>query len=762
MQNNNFLNRANELEEKLLAFNDYIQNKNLNMKSKELIFDFAAYCEVLVSKINTFYTKDSETDEYIKMSVQDKDDLLKTYNQVSESIQKIQNNKEISKNASDVFETANFINNYISDDIRTLVKIDKEVVLPEAIEETRTKELEVSENQISTVTGNMTRRLLINQDGKQSIFTENNNVTKQQILDRMKEKYIKGCPKYKEFYKNLCDATSCKYMLSISYNLEYDENGVPNLPRGELKVKNPALYDLLDSKGSFKALAKFRKDPDFYASLIAFSKDAKLVDNVQAFYEDQLKLNKKDPIDERNSGMSVVAELLGYKHLMVHTEPAKLKINGITKTGNLMDFAVGKDIYNLKPDDIMNKMGTVDFEKNGDFKKQLADLQVLDYICGNQDRHSGNIFFQVTDKGVPTGIMGIDNDCSFPETDEHHMYGCGTTPGYANLNVISESMANKMKSITPAMFEYSLKGLKISDKAQKLALKRFTILQNMLNDPTRCNVAHNMRGLVKNPLDRCKEKTAKINIIPDNDWANFTIPGLNNVNQEMKHYKTGTCHSVWHFLTELPKELQEKKKESKKQAENKQIEKFNFEYQLNGSTFKFEEWSNKLKSATSLIRGSSEAYDNVKEHLLAFAEKGKDPGFDLNEQGMDKYKAAVNAIRGEVQTYLKGKEDLSREGVVHNSYTQKRIDLMNELDAFLATTIPDLELSKNNYDKANQKFTERKEDIRDFENKEAIRKLEKEQKKQQNLENHKSNRVHKRKEIIKEQENPTILNKGNK
>ena len=46
-------------------------------------------------------------------------------------------------------------------------------------------------------------------------------------------------------------------------------------------------------------------------------------------------------------------------------------------------------------------------------KKDIANLQILDWLCGNPDRHFHNIFYKFDEAGNVTGVVGIDNDLSF-------------------------------------------------------------------------------------------------------------------------------------------------------------------------------------------------------------------------------------------------------------------------------------------------------------------------------------------------------------
>lgn len=49
--------------------------------------------------------------------------------------------------------------------------------------------------------------------------------------------------------------------------------------------------------------------------------------------------------------------------------------------------------------------------------KSLVDIQILDFVCMNIDRHLGNMMFQFEGEGTKNprfvGVQGIDNDLSF-------------------------------------------------------------------------------------------------------------------------------------------------------------------------------------------------------------------------------------------------------------------------------------------------------------------------------------------------------------
>ena len=114
--------------------------------------------------------------------------------------------------------------------------------------------------------------------------------------------------------------------------------------------------------------------------------------------------------------MTDVAKMLGCQNLIAKSIPMKVEINGKTVEGVFMEAAEGSDIDNLKVNDPLMKATEKSFDSK-DALQQLADLQVLDFICGNTDRHMGNLFykFKKNPKGEVkfVGVQGIDNDCAF-------------------------------------------------------------------------------------------------------------------------------------------------------------------------------------------------------------------------------------------------------------------------------------------------------------------------------------------------------------
>lgn len=124
-------------------------------------------------------------------------------------------------------------------------------------------------------------------------------------------------------------------------------------------------------------------------------------------------------VSSRNCAMTDVARLLQCDHLLAKSTHMTIKVDGEEMEGVFMESAEGTDLYRLKSDDPVFQADAESFDSPAAMH-QIADLQVLDFICGNIDRHSGNLVYQFkkTSGGVMlAGVTGIDNDCSFGTLD---------------------------------------------------------------------------------------------------------------------------------------------------------------------------------------------------------------------------------------------------------------------------------------------------------------------------------------------------------
>ena len=188
-------------------------------------------------------------------------------------------------------------------------------------------------------------------------------------------------------------------------------------------------------------------------------------------------------IDTRNSAMSAVADMLGTPHLIARSRSMKFRDSqGNIVEGTFMDTAKGTDLYNHESPNSA-KVGEKPFDGAGkEGLRQLCDLQVLDYLCGNIDRHAGNVLYEFNDKGELIGVQGIDNDSSFSvlSPKDKNLNGMMVAP--ADMRVISASMEKRVKETDPAMLKFTLRGRGLSEEEMDAAVERLSIMKEAIKE----------------------------------------------------------------------------------------------------------------------------------------------------------------------------------------------------------------------------------------------------------------------------------------
>ena len=190
-----------------------------------------------------------------------------------------------------------------------------------------------------------------------------------------------------------------------------------------------------------------------------------------------LELKDGDRMDNRNAAMSAVASLLGISKAIVKSENVKvIGEDGSVTEGNFMEFAKGVDLEanthlfkHVAEDPFQNK------ETAGEFYRKIADLQILDHICMNTDRHPGNMSFQVDQQGQLLDFQGFDNDNSFGRALFADLH-------IAALRVVSQSMAERLDKLTPEMLKFSLRGRGLSQEELNFAGERLQNLKGAITE----------------------------------------------------------------------------------------------------------------------------------------------------------------------------------------------------------------------------------------------------------------------------------------
>ncbi len=183
------------------------------------------------------------------------------------------------------------------------------------------------------------------------------------------------------------------------------------------------------------------ENPVFRRMMGALFEEAFRLRNLHALYHKN-GIKEGDIIAKRASAMTDVAMELGYPDLLANSYRLTLSRNGEKIPGVFIETADldAVDKRNWTIDEPIFDMPESEFD-NPRFLKSLADLQILDYLCGNIDRHSGNFFVRqdISDPKKPQliGVQGIDNDLSFGVV----IGGVQQLAKEYNLLVISSEMA---------------------------------------------------------------------------------------------------------------------------------------------------------------------------------------------------------------------------------------------------------------------------------------------------------------------------------
>lgn len=305
------------------------------------------------------------------------------------------------------------------------VKPNPNVSLHESMENFRYEEVQLSNADLKRVGANLSSRIQlsvdINGEKVKGVFTPKSTYNPkeryEEILDEMKLKYPMYTSFWNTFYNN--DHFYKQGLTGLTTNMLTD------LDTWKAKDKTDAMalktlnrYESSSFINGNKVIddeyKKFKTDPAFFGAIYDFSSKIEKFKTYRGVNTMDVGIEDGQNIDVRNCAMSSVAHLLGEDDLIAKAKQVTIKMpNGKYQLGTFMEYAKGKDVMNLDSIDSMKALPKDAFDTVS-LKTQLANLQVLDYICGNIDRHVGNMFYDVDPKTRKVvGIKGIDNDASF-------------------------------------------------------------------------------------------------------------------------------------------------------------------------------------------------------------------------------------------------------------------------------------------------------------------------------------------------------------
>lgn len=195
----------------------------------------------------------------------------------------------------------------------------------------------------------------------------------------------------------------------------------------------------------------------------------------------ELGVDDTSTVEGRNVVFSRVADMLGISAQIARAVNMTVEINGEQKTGVFMDAIEGVDLGRVDAETVKNEYKDGIQLTNGALK-QLSDLQMLDFILGNKDRHAANMIYDLrrdeNGKATLYGVTGIDNDYSLGVEREFVR-----TP-YAmmidDVTFCSASMADKLGLMTDEMMLLTMQDQQLSPEEKDAALNRLHQVQEKL------------------------------------------------------------------------------------------------------------------------------------------------------------------------------------------------------------------------------------------------------------------------------------------
>lgn len=423
----------------------------------------------------------------IKMSPQNFVELKEKYATVQKACKDYLGSKEFSSFEESRKGIVTNISKTLTKDMAMLAKCDpmEPGSLSEIISQSRSHTIHLKSSDIKTEGAALSKRIpLKTTSGKKGFFTPKTtyNVDKEWIkqiddyLGRIGNE-INGLGKFEDKVKKRLERLKteekvieffCEYCPSCPMEeyLKYakDRNQTAKMVRGVARIMGIPTEEY-DKPGNNNLKESVWKLIDNMANLV----NRKGIMKVTG-------IKKDSNISDRNCAMTDMAKLLGCSNILANSAPMTVFIDGEKVEGVFMETVDGTDINRFKEDDEIFSADEDSFEKGAEAMGQVADLQVLDYICGNTDRHMGNIIYQFgkdkDNKVVFKGIKGIDNDCSMgtPNIQKGQKIQCMVNP--EDMQFIREDMLKKIVSLKKETIDMQLSHYELTTEEKDAVWER--------------------------------------------------------------------------------------------------------------------------------------------------------------------------------------------------------------------------------------------------------------------------------------------------
>lgn len=350
--------------------------------------------------------------------------------------------------------------------------------------------MDIGDQKISTVGGAMSSRIpmtIVGEDGRErkGFFTKSAFIQTDKELAQLFDRVEQEFPEQKELWdfiktldKSQLDSLAANCRLRMAVNVGSD---LLNKNEKEIVIPQTAedceKYALAGMKAHLGKIAppelveKVSAQPDFIRAMDSFASDAFGFMAVHRMYvapgAGKLHVQEGANIDKRNAAMTTVANLIGRPQIIARSQPLIVNMDGVAVTGTFMETAHGENLDDRRPDNPIRTNDAEVYDSPVAFD-DMASLHVLDFICGNIDRHPGNFFLrfdEIDGKLKLVGVTGIDNDMSLGTfVPAKNQRGTIKFPHPQDFGVIGGDLANTILLLDEATLSEALKGYSLSQE----------------------------------------------------------------------------------------------------------------------------------------------------------------------------------------------------------------------------------------------------------------------------------------------------------
>lgn len=462
----------------------------------------------LLSKMQDHFIRRNNMGSFIPMSQEEYQDIHHLYKECIRDMKRLQDSEKLS-------EYKNLYELLRHNEIQLTGLAGVELPpLASALDSEPVQTIRLEASKDDSVGANMSAREAIEYTDKdgvkhQGFFTPETQVMSKtanirQVLEEYKDKY----PRYADFFAKFVDP------------------GVERRPYDEIveaakKVKKNIDSNALTNYFTNQVILRdWDDDPKRLEVFLEFAESLRKRYNALGVYKGS-GIGEGNYIAERAGAMTDVASSLGFSNLLAGSKRVTVEREGKKVDGIFMESAVldGVDPNHITKDHPFLKTDAKEFDSR-EVLSSLADLQIIDYLCANTDRHAANFFLRLdsSDPDHPkfTGVVGIDNDNSFGKIVEGGMMRLAESE---ELKIITPKMADAITAMTDEKLHDILAGYHLSKMQLQSAEIRLDRLKSMIANGRKSTELKFKDGEVVNDK-------GVIHIVKDNEWSELTMDKL--------------------------------------------------------------------------------------------------------------------------------------------------------------------------------------------------------------------------------------------